>query len=77
MWCCIGSEPADTVRAKTESGPGSLSIEFHMAFSRPQQGMKMAWVSPVEGVTSLDFEPAIEFASCRGEAQRIVRLDNE
>ena len=34
---------------------GSFSIEFHVAFSRPQQGMKMGWASPVEGVTSLGF----------------------
>jgi hypothetical protein len=26
-----------------------------MAFSRPQQGMKIGWASPVEGVTSLGF----------------------
>jgi len=31
----------------------------------------------VESVTSLGFEPAIEFASSRAEAQRIVRLGNE
>ena len=29
---------------------------------------------PVEGVTSLGFESAIEYASGRAEAQRIVRL---
>jgi hypothetical protein len=33
--------------------------------------------SPVEGVTSLGFEPAIEFACGRAEAQRIVRLREE
>jgi hypothetical protein len=38
-----------------EADRHDLSIEFHMASSRPQQRMKMGWALPGESVTALGF----------------------